>query len=184
MEQINPRARRDAYGKKINRDHSPTLALGVPCLTILLGSLFPMLPVIAPAPVMPPMGLLFLIAWRLLRPGLLPLWSGFFFGLFDDLYSGQPFGSGILLFSLVMIALDLLDLRFPWRTFLQNWLTTIAILAAYLSFAALFSGARITYVQLGLVLPQLLLSIALFPVVAGLVAGLDRVRLLRVRKIG
>lgn len=184
MEQLNPRSRSDAYGKKINRDHSPLLVYGVPCLTILLGSLTPMLPVIAPAPVLPPFGLLFLIAWRLLRPGLLPLWAGFPFGLFDDLFSGQPFGSGIMLYSLILIGLDLLEARFPWRNFWQNWLTTAAILAAYLALAALLSGARLSVMQLGLVLPQLLLSIVLFPIVASLVTVLDRLRLLRVRRIG
>lgn len=184
MEKLNAQIRRDAYGRTINRDNSPLLALGIPFLTILFGSLTPMLPVIAPAPVLPPLGLLFLIAWRLLRPGLLPIWAGFPFGLFDDLYSGQPFGSGILLFSLILIALDLIELRFPWRNFFQNWLATALFLAAYLSFAALLSGARLTFVQLGVILPQLLLSIVAFPIVASLVALLDRVRLLRVRKIG
>ena len=52
--------------------------------------------------------------WRMLRPGLLPLWAGLPMGLFDDMYSGQPLGSGILLFSLTLIALDLIELRFPW----------------------------------------------------------------------
>lgn len=184
MERLNSQARRDAFGKTINRDNSPALVFGIPWLTIVLGSLAPILPIIAPAPILPPLGLLFLIAWRLLRPGLLPLWAGFPFGLFDDLFSGQPFGSGILLFSLVLIALDLLELRFPWRNFWQNWLTTAVFLAAYLSAAALVSGAQITFVQLGVILPQLLLSIVAFPIIASLVALLDRVRLLRVRRIG
>lgn len=184
MEQLNPRSRRDAYGKKINRDHSPVLVFGVPWLTILLGSLVPMLPIIAPAPVMPPMGLMLMVAWRLLRPGLLPLWAGFPLGLFDDLYSGQPFGSGILLFSVILIGLDLLDIRFPWRNFVQNWITTTAILGAYLAVAALVSGAHLSFVQLGLIVPQLLISIVLFPIIASLVTLLDRVRLFRIRRIG
>lgn len=184
MEQLNPRSRRDHYGSKINRDHSPVLVFGIPFLTIVLGSLTPMWPVIAPAPLLPPFGLLFLIAWRLLRPNLLPLWAGFPFGLIDDLFSGQPFGSGILLFSLILIGLDLFELRFPWRNFWQNWLTTAVIIAAYLTLAALFSGADFTMMKLGLIVPQLLLSIVLFPIIASLVAMLDRVRLMRVRKIG
>jgi hypothetical protein len=63
---------------------------------ILFGSLPPWLPIIAPAPVPPPLGFLLLLAWRLLRPGLLPPWAGLPLGLFDDLYSGQPTGSGPL----------------------------------------------------------------------------------------
>jgi rod shape-determining protein MreD len=184
METLNPQSRRDAYGSKINRDHSPVLVFGIPFLTIVVGSMTPLWPVIAPAPILPPLGLLFLIGWRLLRPNLLPLWAGFPFGLIDDLFSGQPMGSGILLFSMILIGLDLLELRFPWRNFWQNWLTTAVILAAYLTLGALFSGADFSLLKLGLIVPQLLLSIVLFPLIASLVTVLDRARLMRVRKIG
>ena len=84
IDPINPRARRDAFGSKINRDHLPVLAIGLPWVTILLASLTPLLPVIAPAPILPPMGFVMMLAWRLLRPGLLPLWAGAPLGAFDD----------------------------------------------------------------------------------------------------
>ena len=184
MEQFNPSARSDRYGKKINRDHSPVLVHGVPWATILLGSLSPMLPIIASAPVLPPLGLIFLVAWRLLRPGLMPLWAGFPLGLFDDLYSGQPLGSGILLFSLTLIALDLLEARFPWRNFWQNWLTAALVFTVYLALSTLFSGATLTVMQFAVVVPQLLLSILLFPIIVSIATLLDRIRLLRVRRIG
>ena len=78
--------------RSVRQPHQPRAlaaarATALPWLTILLGSLTPWLPVIAPAPVLPPFGFLFLLAWRLLRPGLLPLWAGLPLGLFDDLYS-------------------------------------------------------------------------------------------------
>lgn len=184
MEQINPRARRDAYGSKINRDHSPLLAYGVPWLSIMLGSLTPLLPVIAPAPVLPPFAFLIMIAWRLLRPGLLPLWAGLPLGLFDDLFSGQPLGSGILLFSLALIAIELIEVRFPWRGFWQDWLTATLLIALYVPVSALISGAALTVIQLSVILPQLLLSIMLFPIIARMVTLLDRFRLLRVRRVG
>ncbi len=184
MEQFNPRARSDPYGKKINRDQSPVLVHGIPWATIIVASLTPMLPIIAAAPVLPPLGLIFMVAWRLLRPGLLPLWAGFPLGLFDDLYSGQPLGSGILLFSLTLIALDMLEVRFPWRNFWQNWLTATLVFLVYLGLATLFSGANPSLRQFVVVVPQLLLSILLFPIVASITALLDRIRLLRVRRIG
>ena len=184
MEQLNPHSRRDVFGSKINRDHSPLLVYGIPWLTILIGSLAPMLPVIAPAPILPPLGYLMLLAWRMLRPGLLPLWSGFPLGLFDDIFSGQPLGSAILLFSVTLIALDLLEFRFPWRGFVQNWLIATLFILAYLPIAALVSGGAIGLGQLPLLLPQLLLSLAVFPIVMGVVALFDRARLLRLRKIG
>jgi rod shape-determining protein MreD len=184
MERLHAKARRDPYGSKINRTHSSLAAYGIPWLTIMLGSLTPWLPVIAPAPVLPPFGFMLLLAWRLARPGLLPLWAGLPLGLFDDLYSGQPFGSGVLLFSLTLIAIELIEIRFPWRNFWLDWLTATAMIVTYLIVAALLSGAELALMQLAVILPQLLLSVVLFPVVARLVAQLDRLRLMRVRRLG
>lgn len=181
METLHPNARRDPFGSRINRAHSPLLAYGLPWLTILLGSLTPWLPIIPPAPILPPFGLMMLLAWRLVRPGLLPLWAGVPFGLFDDLYSGQPFGSGVLLFSLALIAIELIEIRFPWRNFWLDWFTAAAVLTVYLAVTALLSGLAI--IQLTIIIPQLMLSIVLFPFVARLVAQLDRLRLKRVRRI-
>lgn len=184
METLHPKARRDPFGSKINRTHQPLLAYGLPWLSILLGSLTPWLPIIAPAPLLPPFGFMMLLAWRLLRPGLLPLWAGLPLGLFDDLYSGQPLGSGVLLFSLTLIAIELVEIRFPWRNFWLDWLTAAAILIVYLAVAAVLSGAALALVQLTVIVPQLVLSVVLFPVVARLVAQLDRLRLMRVRRLG
>ena len=184
METLHPKARRDPFGSKINRTHSPLLAYGLPWLTIMLGSLTPWLPVIAPAPVLPPLGFILLLSWRLLRPGLLPLWAGLPLGLFDDLYSGQPLGSAILLFSLVLIAIELIEVRFPWRNFWLDWLTASAILVPYLVIAALLSGGAMTLVQMAVIVPQMAISILLYPLVARLVAKLDRLRLMRIRRIG
>lgn len=183
MERLNPQSRRDPFGSRINRKQSSLLAYGLPWLTIMLGSLTPWLPVIAPAPVLPPFGYTMLLAWRLVRPGLLPLWAGLPLGLFDDLYSGQPLGSGVLLFSLTLLAIELIELRFPWRTFLLDWLTAAAMLTAYIALAALFSGVALTLVQLTVIVPQLLLSIVLFPIIARMVSFFDRLRLMRVRRI-
>jgi rod shape-determining protein MreD len=184
MDRLNPASRRDRFGSKINRDHSPVLAYGVPWLTILLGSLAPLWPIIAPAPILPPLGYLLLLAWRVSRPGLLPLWAGLPLGFADDLFSGQPLGFGILFFSVTMIAVDLIELRFPWRGFWQDWGVASICIALYLALGALLSGAGLAVVQLGLILPQLALSILLFPVFVQLVTLLDRMRLTRIKRIG
>jgi rod shape-determining protein MreD len=183
IDPISPRARRDAFGSKINRDHSPMLAFGVPWASILLASLTPWLPIIAPAPIVPPLAYMLLLAWRLMRPGLLPLWAGLPLGAFDDLFSGQPFGSGILLFSLTMIGIELLEVRFPWRSFWQDWIIAIGVLAAYLLVAALVSGAHVDRVMLMALIPQFGLSVLMFPIIARIVSMLDRLRLLRIRRL-
>jgi rod shape-determining protein MreD len=182
--QLNPRSRVDPFGRKINRAHSPILAHVMPWATILFGSFVPLLPVIAPGPILPPFGFLILIAWRQIRPGLLPLWAGFPLGLFDDLFSGQPFGSAILLFSLAMLGLELLEARFPWRGFWQDWVTAAVVIAAYLFSAAVLSGLEPELRLFLLILPQVALSILLFPIVGRLIAWLDALRLTRIRSLG
>lgn len=183
MERYAPRARSDAYGRRINRTHSPIVATVLPWLSILLASLLPIFFMASALPVVPPFGFLMLIAWRMVRPGLLPVWAGLPLGLFDDLFSGQPFGSAILLWSLAMIALELFDRRIPWRTFVQDWLAASAILAGYVLLAFLASGGTPATPGLIALGPQLLLSIVLFPAAAGLVALLDRTRLFRWRAL-
>lgn len=181
MERYAPRARSDAYGRRINREHSPLVALALPWLSILIGSLLPVFFIATALPLVPPTGFLMLLAWRLVRPGLLPVWAGLPLGLVDDLFSGQPLGSGVLLWSLTMIAIELLDRRLPWRSFPQDWLAAALVLLGYLLAAFLVSGASASIPALIALGPQALLSVVLFPVAARLVATLDRLRLTRYR---
>jgi len=181
---LNPSARRDVFGSKINRTHSPILAIAIPWASVLLASLSPFLPFFPGFPLVPPIALLMLLGWRFVRPGLMPSWAGLPLGAFDDLFSGQPFGSAIMLWSLAMLALDAVEARFPWRGFWQDWLAAIAVLTVYIFAAALFSGAHADPSVIPWLLPQLLLSIMLFPIVARIVARLDRLRLRRIRRIG
>ncbi|MBI1401601.1 MAG: rod shape-determining protein MreD [Porphyrobacter sp.] len=184
MERLNPRARSDPYGSRINRAQSPLRATSVPYLSIMLGSLLPVLVVADVMPLVPPLGFLMLLAWRLVRPGLLPLWAGAPLGAFDDLFSGQPFGSGILLFSLAMIAIEMVEARFPWRGFWQDWFMAGLVATLYWLAALMLSGARLTPEMLAVSTPQVLLSVLLYPILAHMVAGLDRFRLARARRIG
>lgn len=181
MERYAPRARSDAYGRRINREHSPLVALALPWISILLGSLLPMFFVATALPLVPPLGYLMLVAWRLVRPGLLPVWAGFPLGLFDDLFSGQPLGSGIFLWSLTMIAIELLDRRIPWRSFLQDWMAAALALLGYLLTAFMLSGAEPELPALVALGPQAMLSVLLFPAAARLTSALDRLRLTRWR---
>ena len=184
MDPLSSRARRDPYGSKINRAHSPTLAYAIPWVSVMAGSLLPQLPIASAVPLVPPLGFLMLLSWRFVRPGLLPVWAGFPLGLFDDLFSGQPFGSAMVLWSLTMIGLEILEARFPWRGFYQDWLVAGLVAAWYLVMAALFSGGRIGGTMMLVLVRQLVLTLALIPVLARFTAGLDRFRLTRVRSLG
>ncbi len=172
------------FGKpRINRAASPVLALATPWLLVMLGSLSPSWPVIASAPVLPPFGFLLLVGWQQLRPGLFPVWAGFPLGLFDDLFSGQPFGSAVVLWSAAMIALDFIDHRFPWRGFALNWLVASAFITAYLLFALQIANLGGGNTSPLVLLPQLAVAVLVYPVAARLVALADRFRLIPIRKV-
>lgn len=183
IDQLSSRARRDRYGSKINRAHSPALAYAMPWISIMLGSVLPQLPIASAVPIVPPLGYMMLLSWRLVRPGLLPVWAGFPLGAFDDLYSGQPFGCAILLWSVTMLGLELFESRFPWRGFYQDWLVAGVIAVSYLMISALLSGGEIGGRTILVLVPQLVLTVVLVPILSRFVAGLDRVRLTRVRSI-
>ena len=169
--------------QQINRAHSPLLAIAMPWLCIMAGSFLPMLLLVAGAPIMPPSGFMLLLAWRLIRPGLLPAWAGVPLGLFDDLFSGQPFGCAIMLWPIALLAIDALEVRFPWRDFWQDWFAASLLMATYLLLCTLFSGAGGVFGRSVLIVPQLVLAILLFPVAGRIVAIADRLRLLRIRRI-
>lgn len=170
--------------RSINRAPSPVLARTVPPLAVILGSIIQTLPLIASAPVMPPLGFLFLLAWRQLRPGLLPVWAGLPLGFIDDLFSGQPMGSAMLLWSLAMILLDVLEQRFPWRSYLMDWLVAAAIILAYLLLASTIAHIGETGPIVVVMAPQLFLSVLVFPLAERFIALCDRARLWRFRAIG
>lgn len=169
---------------RINRVPSRRLAIIVPWLSLLASCLAPTLPFIASAPLMPPFGAMTLIAWRQLRPGLLPIWAGFPLGVFDDIWSGQPFGSAILLYSLILLTLELIDFRMPWRNFTMNWLIAALLLSAFVVAQLIVVNAAGGAAPLAITGPQLLVAILLFPLVARLVAALDRLRLLPIARVG
>ena len=174
---------RDASRKKINRAPSPALAMAVPWVLVMLGSLSPTWPIIASAPIFPPMGFLFLIAWQHLRPGLFPIWAGLPLGAFDDLFSGQPFGSAVLLWSLAMIAIDVIETRLPWRGFAQDWLSAAAIISAGLVLSLAIANAGGGATSFLVIIPQIFVAILIYPLM-GRFAGLaDRFRLLPIQEL-
>ena len=172
------RALDDYLSRRINRAPSRPIALSVPWLSTMLGSLAPAWPFIASAPLMPPLGFMVFIAWRQVRPGLLPIWAGLPLGLFDDIYSGQPFGSSMVLYSLAAIAGDAIDLRMPWRGFVLDWLIAALALLLYLAFGLQFANWAGGATQLAVILPQWLLAVFAYPLTSRFVAVCDRIRLL------
>ncbi|CAM5599831.1 rod shape-determining protein MreD [Sphingobium scionense] len=164
---------------RLGRHPSRWRLAGTPVITVMLGSTLTMLPVIAQSPVMPPFGLLILLAWRLLRPELWRVWIGLPLGLFDDMMSGQPIGSAMFLWTMMLIGIDAIEHRLVWRSYRQDWLiATMAIifcLAGGVFFARITGGGS---VKLLLVAPQMLWTILLFPFVVRQCARIDRWRVM------
>lgn len=186
IDRLNPPPRHSAnrFSGGINREQSPWRTLTVPYASILLGSLLPVILLADVMPLVPPIGFVMFLGWRIMRPGLLPLWAGVPLGAFDDLFSGQPFGSAILLWSVTMIILEIIETRFPWRGFWQDWFTGAMGLVSYIVLTITVSGAPLTPQLFLAAVPQILLAVMLYPLFARIIAWLDLYRLARARRVG
>jgi rod shape-determining protein MreD len=147
----------------------------IPAITVLAGSSLTLLPVIFTFPILPPFGLIMLFGWRLSRPDSLPVWAPLLLGMFDDLVSGQPFGSAMLLWTVSFLVVDLLDQRLVWHDFWQDWLLASGGIATCLILGRLVASPIGAHVDTVLLL-QTIVSIMLYPVVIRLIAWLDRKR--------
>lgn len=181
MDRLNPRARSDPYGSRIERRHSVFVALTLPWMSIIAASVLPVFVIATALPLVPPLGFILFLAWRMVRPGFLPLWSGLALGVVDDLFNGQPFGFAIMAWSLTLLAMDIIESWFPWRSFLLDWGTAAVIIALYILVGAVLSGAVLSAPLFAALVPQLVLSCLSFPIAARVVALIDRVRLRRWR---
>lgn len=146
----------------------------IPVASVMLASLAPLLPMVVTAPVVPPFGYMMLLGWRLLRNDLWPVWAALPLGAFDDLFSGAPIGTAMALWTVSFIAIDAIDRRWVWRDHLQDWGIAIAFVAIYLVLALWLSGGG---APLWVLVPQLVLTTCLFPVIGRTTAMLDRWRL-------
>jgi rod shape-determining protein MreD len=141
-------------------------------LSVVIGSLIPLLPVIAIVPVLPPFGLMMLLGWRMLRPDAMRVWAPVPLGLFDDLVSGQPLGSAMLLWTLCGLMIDVLDTRLVWRDFWQDWLIASGAIGFCLIAGRFLAAPFSAHVDTAMLL-QLLASVALYPLIARIGAWLD-----------
>lgn len=148
----------------------------LPVLTVLAGSLVTIWPFVTSVPILPPLGLMILLAWRLSRPDLFRIWVPLPLGMFDDLVSGQPLGSAMLLWTLCFFVMDLIDQRLVFRDFWQDWLIASGAIGFCLVAGRLIAAPVGAHVDTVLVL-QTVVSILLFPLVARGCAWLDARRL-------
>ncbi|MEI9852253.1 MAG: rod shape-determining protein MreD [Sphingomonas sp.] len=157
----------------LGRSERPPRARWLAPLSVAIGSLVTILPVIATFPFLPPFGLLMLLGWRMHRADSLKVWAPVPLGLIDDLVSGQPLGSAMLLWTLCFLAIDVLDTRLVWRDFWQDWLIAAGAIGFCLIAGRLVAAPIGAHVDTAIIL-QVVASAALFPLVTRLCAWLDR----------
>lgn len=151
---------------------SPTQQWLIPVAAVMAGSLVTAIPFIATFPVLPPFGLMILLGWRLMRADALRVWAPIPFGLFDDLVSGQPMGSAVMLWSMAFLAIDMLDQRLVARDFWQDWVLATGAIAFALIGGRLIATGIAAHVDTPLLF-QVIVAVLLYPFVARLVAWLD-----------
>jgi rod shape-determining protein MreD len=135
------------------------------------------LPIISTNGWYPDFGFLVLLAWRLLRADPWPAWWAAPLGLANDLFTGYPVGFSIALWSATMLALDLIDRRTMWRDYWIEWAvaTVLITIDELLQWrVAGVVGADVSFVKM---VPQLVISICIFPLVAWIVSRVDTLRL-------
>ena len=144
---------------------------------MIAGTLIATLPIVVQNGWFPDFGFLALLAWRLLRADVWPSWWAAPLGFINDLVAGYPIGLSVSVWTASMLLLDLLDRRTIWRDYWIEWgLASLLILFSEAAQwqAAKWMGAGVPFASM---LPPLLISVAAFPVVAWIVARLDRWRL-------
>ena len=151
----------------------------IPIASVALASMLATLPLMLDTPLLPPFGFLMLLSWRLMRSDLWPVWIGIPLGFWDDIFSGQPIGSAMALWTIVLVAMDALDARVVWRDYRLDWAIGGMAIAFVLIAGAFLAQPEKSVSLLVLVGPQVLISLFVLPAAMLLAGRLDAWRLAR-----
>ncbi len=153
----------------------------VPIATVMFASALPLLlPLIANSPMLPPLGLIMFLCWQMLRAEMWPVWIGLPLGLWDDMFSGQPIGCAVGLWTLACIAIQYFSQRIYWRGFAHDWVITAALVAIIQFMGALIVHPHASAGRLiSLILPQIIFAALLVPLFLRLTGQFDKFRLKR-----
>jgi rod shape-determining protein MreD len=150
----------------------------VPLASVIAACLLAAFPIVVSTPIVPDFAFLVLIAWRLLRPELWTATTPLPLGLFNDLVAGHPLGQSMALWTITFLIFDIIDARIVWRDYLMDWLAA-ALATGFYIIGAWYIGYLLgNRIELAVLLPQIGLSILAYPLIARIVLGIDRWRLL------
>ena len=151
----------------------------VPLASTIAAILLSLWPLVVSAPLIPDLGFMALVTWRLLRPEIWSAQVALGLGLLNDLVSGNPLGQSMLLWTAAFLAFDLIDSRLGFRDYLMDWLIGAGAIIFHTVgawYIALLVGSDVRFT---IILPQMGLGILAYPLMARLVLALDRWRLMR-----
>jgi rod shape-determining protein MreD len=149
----------------------------VPAASVVAASYLACLPIVSSTGWYPDFGYLMLLAWRLLRADPWPAWWAAPLGLVNDLFTGDPLGYSVALWSVTMIALDLVDRRTMWRDYWIEWILAALFIIADEVFQWRVAGLVGAAPEARALIAPALIAILVFPIFAWLVSRLDRWRL-------
>ncbi len=164
--------------RRTSFDHAPSLnkIRIVPAASVMLASMFPILPFVAQMPLVPPFGLMLFLAWRLLQREVWHPWAGVALGLFDDMWSKQPPGTAMLLWTMAQTAIALIDQRGLWSDYRQDWGVASVLLAVVVSLGLVIANITGGHTAWLVIAPQIAVAVLLQPLVMRLCASLDQWR--------
>jgi rod shape-determining protein MreD len=150
-----------------------------PIITTIFASLLNLLPIVVSSPLVPDFAYLVLVAWRLLRPEMWAATTALPLGLFNDLVAGHPIGQSMALWTATFLIFDVMDSRLVWRDYLLDWLAASLAIIFYTFGEWYFGRLMGNSAEFIVMLPQVGLSILVYPVVARIVLAIDHWRLMR-----
>jgi rod shape-determining protein MreD len=153
------------------------LAMIMPAATVFAASLLAALPIISTSGWYPDFGYLVLISWRLLRADPWPAWWAAPLGLVNDLFTGYPIGFSIALWSATMLALDLIDRRTMWRDYWIEWVLAAVLIAIDEVLQWRLAGLVGAAPPFARMVPPIVVSVCVFPLVAWIISRIDAWRL-------
>jgi rod shape-determining protein MreD len=148
--------------------------LAVPAATTLLLVFAMTAPLVVAVPVFPHVALLGIFVWTTFQPGLMPPWVAFLIGLVADLLFAMPLGINATLFASAATFVRFFESRYGHHAHGFDWGVAAALVVAFqlLTWQLMTLAGR--PVPLGPMGWQVVTSIAAYPLVVALCAGVQR----------
>lgn len=151
-----------------------TWRYAVPALSSIALLLLMLAPLPLVVPIMPHLGLMGVLAWAMLQPGLMPPWVAFGVGAVADLLFGQPIGVNATLFAVAAGIMRLLERRVGQHGHGFDWaVATTVILGVIVCTGPLMALAG-RPVPIAPMLWQWPASLMAWPLVVRFAAGIQR----------